>query len=199
MKIIVDRLTRTPVEENFEAPVSWWRERTDGAQEYAYEFQKPLRFSLRSYKTAADVILEGTFDSEIEAECGRCLARYCHALHDQFRLVAEEAGGRTPPDPEGCESLARDGLCLTDEIESAWYKGSVIQLDGVFGEVIAGAIPLHPLCREDCKGLCPQCGAVLNQRSCDCEPEIIETKKKSPFAVLAQLQSRQNGDGEKGN
>ena len=194
MKIIVDRLTRTPVEDVFEVPENWWRDRTTGARELDYEFRKPLTFTLRSYKTAADVILEGSFDSEIELECGRCLARYCHALHDQFRLVAEEARGRVPADPEGVESLAREGLCLAEEIESAWYQGSVIQLDGVFGEVVAGALPAHPLCDEGCKGLCPQCGVSRNESQCNCDPEAIETeKKKSPFDVLAQL--RDEGAG----
>lgn len=194
MKIIVDRLTRTPVEERFEVPPSWWRERTAGAREFDYEFLEPLVFHLRSYKTAADVIFEGTFDTQIELECGRCLARYRHALHDQFRLVAEEARGRIPADPEGVESLAREGLCLAEEIESAWYKGNVIQMDGVFGEVVAGAMPTHPLCDEDCKGLCPQCGESRNEVDCGCEPEVIETEtKKSPFAVLAQLRDQGAG------
>ena len=194
MKIIVDRLTRTPVEEDFEVPASWWRERTEGARELDYEFLEPLRFTLRSYKTAADVIFEGSFESKIELECGRCLARYCHALHDQFRLVAEEARGRVPADPEGVECLAREGLCLAEEIESAWYQGGVIKLDGVFGEVVAGAMPTHPLCQEDCKGLCPRCGVSRNVQRCKCQPVEIETeKKKSPFAVLAQLRDESAG------
>ncbi|MDE0909699.1 MAG: DUF177 domain-containing protein [Myxococcota bacterium] len=196
MKIIFDRLTRTPVEEVFEAPESWWRERAALAKEFDYDFRAPLTFTLRSYKTAADVILEGSFASEIEVECGRCLTRYCHSLHDQFRLVAEEARGRVPADPEGVESLAREGLCLAEEIESAWYQGSVIKLDGVFGEVVAGAIPAHPLCNEDCKGLCPQCGVSKNESRCGCVPEVIEIeKKKSPFAVLAKLRD----ESAKGN
>jgi uncharacterized protein len=147
----------------------------------------PFRFDVRSYKAGTDVILEGLCTGEIEVECGRCLARYRHPLHDQFRLVAEEARGRVPPDPEGRESLEHDGLCLTDEIESGWYRGSVIQLDGLFSELIAGTIPDHPICRENCRGLCQVCGKSLNDEDCGCESEQLEPKKESPFAVLAQL------------
>lgn len=191
MKLYVDRLTSTPTVEVFEAPPQWWRDRADSPQEFEYEILTPFRFELSSYKTAADLVLEGVATGEIETQCGRCLARYRHALREEFRLVAEEAAGRKPPDPEGQASLSRDGLCLTDEIESGWYRGSVIQLDGLFGEVTAGAIPLHPLCREDCKGLCPNCGAAWNEGTCDCvPPEAPPSEKRSPFAVLAQLKDR---------
>jgi len=197
VKIHVDRLKQEPVNEVFEAPASWWLERTAEAQAADYEILTPFRFELRSYKAGADVIFEGACSAEIEVECGRCLARYRHALHDQFRLVAEDARGRVPPDPEGCESLERDGLCLTDEIESGWYRGSVIQLDGLFSELIAGTIPDHPVCRESCRGLCRFCGKSLNDENCDCDSESEleqpEPTRKSPFAVLARLRDESAG------
>lgn len=193
MKIHVDRLTQDPVDEAFEAPASWWRGLTAEAREVDYEILAPFRFEVRSYKAGSDVILEGACSGEIEAQCGRCLARYRHALRDRFRLVAQQAKGRVPPDPEGCENLDRDGLCLTDEIESGWYRGSVIRLDGLFAELIAGTIPLHPVCREDCRGLCQFCGRSLNDDRCDCETEPFVAKKKSPFAVLARLRNESAG------
>ena len=56
-------------------------------------------------------------------------------------------------------------------------------LDELFGEVIALAMPLQPLCREDCPGVCTHCGIDLAVSQCECVDEKIE----SPFAVLAQL------------
>lgn len=197
MKIHLDRLTQEPLEESFEVPASWWLERTrearDGNSAAVYEVLAPFRFEVRSYKAGVDVIFEGTGRGQIEVQCGRCLARYRHALHDQFRLVAEQARGRVPPDPEGRESLDRDGLCLNDEIESGWYRGSVIRLDGLFSELIAGTIPNHPVCRENCRGLCQFCGTSLNDEKCDCESVQLEPKKKSPFAVLARLRDESAG------
>jgi uncharacterized protein len=190
MKLFVDRLTPTPQREVFEASPGWWRERADSPQEFEYEIPKPFRFEIDVHKVGADVIIEGEVSGEIEMQCGRCLARYRQALREEFRLVAEEASGRTPPDPEGEASLSRDGLCLIDEIESGWFQGSVIQLDGLFGEVLAGAIPLHPICREDCKGLCPQCGVSWNDASCDCTPPEQASERPNPFAALAQLKDK---------
>lgn len=187
VKIFVERLTQSPATEAFEAPASWWRERTATAPELDCEILAPFQFSLRSYLSGRDIIFEGSCSGCVEAQCGRCLTRYRHALRDEFRLVAEEAKDRVPPDPEGCERLARDGLCLTDEIESAWYRGGVIELDAYFTEVIAEMLPLHPVCREDCKGLCPVCGVSRNDTNCGCDIESVAPKKESPFALLAQL------------
>ena len=193
LKINVDRITSTPVRETFEVPASWWLDRTADASDFEYEMTVPLRFELQSYKMGTQLFLDGKASGEIEAECSRCLARYCHALRDSFRLVAEKANGRTPPDPEGIESLAENGLCLTDEIESAWYRGSEIKLDAFFGEVISGVMPIQPLCREDCAGLCAVCGAARNTESCQCKQGSDEPKRESPFAVLAKLRDDSAG------
>ncbi len=193
MRINLDRISSELYAETFEVPASWWLDRTAGASEFDYEMSKPLRFELKSYRMGSRIYFEGTASAEIEAECSRCLARYCHALRDSFRLIAEKADGRTPPDPEGIECLATNGLCLTDEIETAWYQGSEIALDGFFGEVISGAMPIQPLCREDCAGLCPGCGAVRNTEPCQCKGESGEPEKVSPFAVLAKLREDRAG------
>jgi len=71
-----------------------------------------------------DLFVAGSIEGAIELECGRCLARYRHALRESFRLVREPAGDRVPSDPESALALSRDGISLRDEIESAWYRGS---------------------------------------------------------------------------
>ena len=79
--------------------------------------------------------------------------------------------------------LARDGVCLGDEFEAGLFRGATIDLGAFFLEVLALALPVKPLCREDCAGLCPRCGAELNSSACDC----VETRSDSPFAALEAL------------
>jgi uncharacterized protein len=98
--------------------------------------------------------------------------------------VLEPAGTRVPGDPEAAQALARDGLCVGDELETGWYRGSEVQLDSVCFELISLALPVQPLCREDCAGLCPRCGADRNTTSCDCD---AQPRPDSPFAALASL------------
>jgi uncharacterized protein len=58
-----------------------------------------------------------------------------------------------------------------DDIERVYYAGS--QLDMAIGirEAIVLAIPIAPVCKDDCQGLCPICGKRRNQHSCSCSPE----------------------------
>ena len=58
-----------------------------------------------------------------------------------------------------------------------------MDLEAIIREQIILMVPLKPLCREDCRGLCPNCGANLNLESCDCKTD----KSDSPFAQLAKL------------
>jgi uncharacterized protein len=130
-----------------------------------------------------DLHLTGDIEGAVELECGRCLVRYRHRLSEDFRLILEPAGSRVPADPEGAAALARDGLWLGDELEAGWFRGHEIHLESVFLELVLLALPVKPLCQEDCAGLCPQCGANLKLTSCGCS----ETNSDSPFAVLAGI------------
>jgi uncharacterized protein len=189
MKLHVDRLETQPSAHTFEASPDWWQ-----AQAAEWELDPSVlegfRFDTEAYKVGEEVFLAGDFGGAIEVECGRCLRRYRHALAERFRLVLEPAGARQPSDPEGVRALERDGMCLGDDLELGWYRGSEIDLDAFFTELISLALPLQPLCEEGCRGLCPRCGADRNLVVCECEQEL---KPPSPFAVLAALRDRNSG------
>jgi len=188
MKLHVDRLESTPTAYEFEASEAWWQEQVIEGRDLDYAVDGPFRFGLEAYESGDDILLAGNFGGAIRVECGRCLQRYRHALAERFRLVLEPAGERQPSDPEGAEALARDGLCLGDDLELGWYRGAEVRLDAFFTELISLALPLQPLCDQECKGLCPRCGIDRNRQHCGCEEEV---KPPSPFAVLAALR-----DGE---
>lgn len=125
----------------------------------------------------------------IDVECSRCLERYRHALRDDYRLVLEPARDRLPPDPESAEALRRYGLCLGEDLETGWYRGKELVLDAFLAEVVALSLPVQPVCREDCAGLCPHCGIDRSLESCSC----TDSKPDSPFAVLAALRGESEG------
>jgi uncharacterized protein len=191
MKLSIDRLTTAPRSLAFEIAPAWWRTRVPADAGAPVDVDSPLAVELVAYRAAADVVLEGTVSGSVAATCSRCLARYRHALREAFRLVLEPAGERVPADPEGAASLARDGLSLGDELEAGWFRGNEIDLSTFLAEVVALALPLKPLCREDCAGLCPQCGADRNTAACSC----AEAPRASPFAGLSALRDRAGGVG----
>ena len=55
-----------------------------------------------------------------------------------------------------------------DDLSTAFYENDAIDLGQLMMEQFQLALPMKPLCREDCKGLCPNCGMNLNTGTCDC-------------------------------
>lgn len=184
MRLNLDRLTTTPRAEEYEGDAAWWSGiARPGSDPLEPRLLGPARFRLRAHKMGDDVFLEGTAEADFEFGCSRCLARYRERLREPFRIVLEPAGGRVPPEPEGVEALSREGVWLGEELDAGWYRGGEIDLTRYLQEVVALALPVQPLCREDCRGLCPRCGVDRNRESCSC----AEASPGSPFAVLRRL------------
>ena len=184
LRILVDRLTATPHEESFPVSPQWLAQHVaDSRGEGIEGLVEGARFVVRARRMGADLYLEGQLTGALDLACSRCLTRYRAPIRERFRLVLEPAGDRVPADPEGAAALAQDGLYLADELESGWFRGPEIQLDRFVGEMLSLSVPVQPLCREECRGLCPRCGADRNRESCGC----AEERPASPFAALARL------------
>jgi len=184
-RIQVERLTSRKERFDFEVAPGWWAAREPTGEPMDVEVEQPFRFALEASRVSDDVVIEGDLAGEVGLECSRCGKRYPHALREPYRLVLEPLDQGAAPDPEGEQGLAENGVCLGEDLEVGSYRGAVVGLDDFFGEVIALAIPIQPLCDEDCPGLCAHCGAAQDA-GCDCEDEKIE----SPFSALAGLKAR---------
>ncbi|HAI21993.1 MAG TPA: metal-binding protein [Clostridiales bacterium UBA8153] len=88
-------------------------------------------------------------------ECSRCLVRYEHPLAARFSVEFRPPGEETPEDgPDGREVQT--------------FTGQWVDLLEVIRQSLILDMPMKPLCREDCLGLCQECGGNLNQGSCPC-------------------------------
>jgi uncharacterized protein len=189
VKLYPERLTETPTTHEFEGDADWWEESANSDLDIQYTVTRPFHFALLAHTMAENLLIEGTLVGEIEVECSRCISRYRHALREPFRLVLEPARDRSPADPESAAALASDGFCLSDELETGWYRGKELKLSHFLIEVVALALPVQPLCSEDCAGLCPTCGENRNLAACGCE----DARPNSPFAALAALRGGSTG------
>jgi uncharacterized protein len=187
MKLHVDRLKDSPTEFLFEETGAWRIRAEESAPELGSLRAAPFHAVVRAHRMGQDVYIEGELTGALEPECGRCLVRYRAPLREPFRLVLEPAGARVPAEPESARSLARRGICVGDELEMGWYQGHEIDLSDFLLEMMTLALPLQPLCKEDCRGLCPGCGADRNAGPCGCD----EQRARTPFAVLAALKGRE--------
>ena len=192
MQLRVDRLTHSPTPLQHRATPAWWaewcRESADEAIE-TVEVAEDFVFDGRAHVMGEEVLLEGELRGVFDAQCGRCLKRYRGRLREPYRLLLEPLKERTPVDPEGVEALERYGMWLGEQLEAGFYRGKEIDLAPFYAEVVALAIPVQPICREDCAGLCPHCGIDRSEASCEC----VDTKPDSPFAALAALKGGQAG------
>ena len=102
--------------------------------------------------------------------CGRCLEAFTGGIESELDLVL-----RTGP----------DGIRMEDEDETAPFIGDEwIAFDAPVREALILSMPIKPLCRPDCRGLCPRCGENLNVSSCTCGPQPEDPRWGALRALL---------------
>jgi uncharacterized protein len=89
------------------------------------------------------------------------------------------------PDPE-VESEDEEISLTYDELSVGFYRGGQLDLAGVALEQVFLEVPMKPVCKDECKGLCDQCGADLNESPCTCEKTRLDPR----LAALASLKKR---------
>jgi uncharacterized protein len=138
----------------------------------------PVRGKMIVSSTGRVLILEGAVDTEVELLCYRCGIAYHQPVHAAF----QEDFVVHSPQPHGPATRIEED----DEAPESrlFYEGSLdLNLDELLRQSILVALPLKPLCADDCRGLCPHCGHRLEEGSCACQPHAINPK----LAVLRQL------------
>lgn len=128
-------------------------------------------------KTELDLYADGThafaageFHGHLHVACSRCVNPVKLEIHEKLRvtfLPVEEmpAEGEEPNNDDGNEVTESD-------LDVFPFDGERIDLEPLFREQFVLAVPYAPLCREECKGLCPQCGIDRNTATCTCEKPI---------------------------
>jgi uncharacterized protein len=137
------------------------------ADDEAYRVTSPVQLAFDIYKDGQQFHLVGGVKAALDLSCGRCLEDYRFPVDASFDVLylphADNAG-------EG-EVEVED-----DDLTTAYYRDDQIDLAQLVREQFYLAIPMKPLCRDACKGLCPQCGTNLNAGSCDCRPEWTDPR-----------------------
>lgn len=110
--------------------------------------------------------------------CTRCLAQFVEKLEPVIELLVVE--GKDLVEDEERELGARD--------LGVWQvEGDKFRTEPVLVEQVQLNVPMKPLCREDCRGLCPKCGADLNAGACGCDREVVDPRWSGLAALREQL------------
>ncbi len=108
-----------------------------------------------------DVFLSGKIKTELTLQCSLCLEPF------QFPVESKVTAHFVPREQPGHQEVE---LSASD-IDIEYYDGNRIDISQPVHDQIFLALPFVPVCREDCKGLCPECGKNLNKGACGCSHE----------------------------
>jgi uncharacterized protein len=172
----VARIPEAGLDLTFELGEDWfarWQEEDPGL-----EFAGPGRLlvRLRVAKHGHDVLLRGHLEGNLTLSCSRCLIPFAYPVSADFDLLLSPG-----PEPMGEEE---EELSAAD-LDLDFYTGDVVEVEKFLREQVLLALPLKPLCAGSCRGLCPRCGADLNQETCHCTAE----DSASPWSALKKLKA----------
>jgi len=132
-----------------------------------------LHVRLEARKVSGAVVVWGRIGGMIDLPCRRCLAPVRAAFDEPVTLLYRSGSESEKADPEDIYPIPE--------------RARAIDLGPAIREHTLLALPEFALCREDCAGLCPRCGADLNQGPCHCTTEEIDAR----WAALKRLRPEQ--------
>ncbi len=126
------------------------------------------------YADGTTVFANGSIKGRVRVACGRCVAAVDVPFDEKIRVTylpkheIEADSADEKPAPESDEGVELD----EEDLDLFPYDGEAIDLEPLVREQVILAVPYAPLCKEDCAGLCPQCGADRNAGPCGCEKPV---------------------------
>ncbi|HET6438494.1 MAG TPA: DUF177 domain-containing protein [Anaeromyxobacter sp.] len=142
-----------------------------------YRARGPVHVEARLEKIERRVRVDARGRAELTVPCGRCLNPVPVDLPVEFELtLVPEDEYRDGPGGDERDKGPAAGSFDPRQAEEDVYSGKVIDLDPLVREQLVLSLPAYPVCREDCKGLCPVCGSNLNERECGCDRKIPDPR-----------------------
>jgi len=168
MEINVAQLLREPIGSVRDYDISKVMDITDGGP------KSLVQGHIRLMRTNRSILVKGTFNTVVELTCSRCLSRFEYPLkiniEEEYYPTADVTTGAPAPLPD------EPGAFTIDE-------NHILDLTEAVRQYALLAIPMKPLCKETCAGLCPICGKNLNDGPCGCLTRVADPR----WAVLSKL------------
>lgn len=124
-------------------------------------------------KTDAGILASSSVNTLVPCTCVRCLSSFserAHVVLEEEYIPVEET-----PDASTRTALEMEGLAINAQ--------RILDMEPAVREYIILSIPMKPLCKQDCVGLCPSCGVNLNEISCSCPEHSASPKAEGPIAL----------------
>ncbi len=121
-------------------------------------FLQPTHAEVEIRKVGSDVQVKGRLSTRLSFVCSRCLRPFEYCVDSAFDLVYL---------PEELDEMKEE--LEEEDLDRFFYYQQQLDLRAIILEQLNLSFPLRPLCSEDCEGICPVCGELINQGRCSCE------------------------------
>ena len=144
----------------------------------------PVKVAIHVKKQGSKrVLLEGTLKTIILLDCDRCLESFEFPLESSFKVDLELVDKSMVT-----EHPIAEHACSSNEMDVMFLEEPVIDVFYVLQQQVFLVVPEKKLCKPNCQGLCPKCGAKLSSEQCRC----ATTPDSSPFGILGTLKDQEN-------
>lgn len=127
-----------------------------------------------------DIRLVGSLGARLEIRCARCLEPVAREISQAFDLLYR---------PLGVDAGLSETHLADADVEIGYFQGGGIQLADVLKEQVLLAAPVKAVCRNECQGICPQCGVNRNLQSCDCVSDAGDPR----WSALNEIRDKLRG------
>jgi len=178
MEILIEQITAEGTVFEFEKSVETFPVLAEMVANGECKFAAPIGTILRVLRIDDMVEINGDIKTSVHLPCSRCLQPFQISLKSRFALTYMHRAA------DGIEDSEHQEVELSaEDMGIVYFQGEKINLKDTIQEQVVIEFPLRALCKQDCKGLCPKCGADLNESLCDCDRRSWPDK----FAVLKNL------------
>jgi uncharacterized protein len=130
-------------------------------------------------RTGLDILCKGSLETGLSVKCTRCLSDFSFVVKSEIKVHFIPRADNN--------KLAHDIELTELDVEQEFYEEGRVDLSGPARDLILLSLPQVILCRQDCAGLCPECGSNLNTNKCDCKNEGSYDPR---LAVLQRLKDK---------
>jgi uncharacterized protein len=171
LKIRVDEIKDEEIRLVAEEPLNNYPVLLELSSARECEFLSPINVELVVFREFDHIRVNGRVETTVRLSCSRCLAEFDANVKSLFTLFYNKTSGLP---------LEEEQELTETDLDSASYEGDYIDFTAEISEQVLMEIPFKPLCKEDCSGLCSNCGADLNTVDCGCS----HTETNLKFAAL---------------
>jgi uncharacterized protein len=134
-----------------------------------------VRLELQIQQTGEEYYCQGTVTADFQLECARCLVPFEVQLSGPTDFII-----RSPQVTNDEERDVPDDEDYVDLLDN-----QKVDLSGIIRQTLLLALPMRPICNENCRGLCPMCGVNRNEKDCACKTEKFDPRWEGLSGLLS--------------